>query len=57
MVKKISVIDMATNEDDKQDSEEEMEIENVEEDEKEEVNIVSFSNPTIDANNIERILQ
>ncbi len=52
MVKNISVIDVATNEDDKQDSEEEIEIENVEEEEKEEVNVVSFTNPAIDANNI-----
>ena len=48
MVKKISVIDVETNEDDKLDTEEDI----VSEDEEEEVNKVSFSNPAMDKNNI-----
>ena len=50
MVKKISVIDVTTNEDDKIDTEEDIKIE----DEEEEVNKVSFSNPTIDKHNIKK---
>ncbi len=46
MVKKISVIDVAANEDDKLDTAEEIAIE----DEAEEVDVVSFTNPTIDNN-------
>ncbi len=48
MVKKISVIDVEANEDDKLDTEEDIASEN----EEEELNKVSFSNPAIDKNNI-----
>ncbi len=53
MVKKISVIDIEANEDDKLDTEED----NIVEDEQEEVNMVSFNNPTIDKHNFKKMLQ
>ncbi len=47
MVKKISIIDVEANEDDKLDTEEDI----IREDEEKELNMVSFGNPAIDKSN------